>query len=323
MLVVVGSADYLTGHEIQFSIFYLVAVAVAAWAVGTTFAVVISLLSVGAWLVGDLASGAVYPHPIVPVWNAAIVLAFYLVVIGLIRRLRTVHRELEERVRQRTTALTEEMAERMRLEREVLDIGDRERRRIGRDLHDSLGQHLTGTALAGQVLEERLGARGMPEAGDAARIVSMVEQAIEVTRRLSHGLDPVEFEGGGLAYGLRELAAQTTALGGVLCDCETSTDVAIQEIGIATQLYRIAQEAVANAVKHGHARRITLRLDDDPGLVRLTVRDDGVGIPDRGARGNGMGLRVMAHRAAVSGGRFDIRREPSGGTVVTCEMPRP
>ena len=123
MLVVVGAADYLTGHEILFSTFYLVPVTMAAWLVGAAFAVTISVLSVGAWLIGDFAAGAVYSHAYVPAWNAAIILAFYLVVVTLINRLRLMQRSLEERVRTRTIALTEEIAERERLEREILEVG--------------------------------------------------------------------------------------------------------------------------------------------------------------------------------------------------------
>lgn len=322
-VVLVGTVDYLSGHEILLSTFYLVPVALAAWMVGRAFAVVVSVLSVGAWLIGDLASGAVYPRPFVPAWNAAIVLAFYLVVVVLLRRLRHMHRELEERVRLRTVALTEQIAERERLERELLGLGERERRRIGRDLHDSLGQLLTGAALAGQVLRERLAARGVPESSDAARLVELAEEAIEMTRSLSRGLDPVQIGGGGLAQGLRELAAQTNRLSPMRCEYSQREPVAIHDDEIVTHLYRIAQEALANAMKHGQARRVLVRLDGGAGRVRLTVHDDGVGIPEAGRRGLGMGLRIMAHRAEVMGGTFSVSAGPAGGTTVVCEVPNP
>ncbi len=323
ILVVVGGADYLTGHEILFSTFYLLPVALAAWTVGPGLAILVSILSVGAWLIGDFAAGATYEHPFVPVWNAAIILAFYLVVVWLLTRLHEMHRDLEERVRLRTVALTDEITERERLEREILDVGERERRRIGRDLHDSLGQLLTGTALAGQVLEEKLASRSIAEAGDATRIVTLVEQAIELTRSLSRGLDPVEIEGGGLAQGLRELAAKTSELFPTCCEHQVDGPVTVSDGATATQLYRIAQEAITNAIKHGRARHIVVRLDGAPNGIRLTVRDDGVGIPGPRARGAGMGLRIMAHRAAMMGGTFHIRAEPSGGTTVVCEMRDP
>jgi signal transduction histidine kinase len=323
IVVIVGAADYLTGHEILFSTFYLAAVALAAWAVGRGFGIVVSVLSVGAWVVGDFAAGAVYPRPFVPVWNAAIILVFYLVVVGLLDRLRSMQRDLEERVRQRTLALTDEMAERERLEREILDVGERERRRIGRDLHDSLGQLLTGTALAGQVLREKLAARSIPEAAEASRITALVEEAIEQTRGFSRGLDPAEIEGGGLEQGLRELAASTSALSATRCEYHSIAPVDVRDSVTATQLYRIAQEAITNAIKHGHARNIELGLEPGAGRVRLTVYDDGTGIPDPPRRGRGMGLRIMAHRAAVMGGAFEVGRAAAGGTLLVCEVPNP
>jgi len=323
IVMIVGGADYATGHEILFSTFYLVPVALAAWTVGRTFAIVVSLLSVGAWLAGDFASGAVYPRPFVPVWNAAIILAFYLVVVVLLGRLHGVQRGLEDRVQVRTLALTEEIAERERLEREILDVGERERRRIGRDLHDSLGQLLTGTALAGQVLKEKLAGRSMSEAADASRIITLVEEAIEQTRRFSRGLDPVEIEGGGLGQGLRELAATTSALSSTRCEYQEDAPATIRDSVTATHLYRIAQEAITNAIKHGHAHNIVVRLEGRSGRVCLTVHDDGVGMPAGGGRGQGMGLRIMAHRAQVMGGSFELRAWPSSGTTVTCEVPNP
>ena len=323
ILAVIGGADYLTGHEILFSTFYLVPVALVAWTVGGGVAVLVSVLSVGAWVIGDFAAGARYQQAFVPVWNAGIILAFYLVVVLLLTRLHEMHRDLEERVRLRTLALTDEIAERERLEREILDVGERERRRIGRDLHDSLGQLLTGTALAGQVLEEKLASKSIAEARDVTRIVTLVEQGIELTRSLARGLDPIEIEGGGLAEGLRELAAKTSEILPTRCEYLPGAPVSVTDGVTATHLYRIAQEAITNAIKHGRARRIVVRLDGAKDRVRLTVEDNGVGIADPYARGSGMGLRIMAHRAAVMGGTFEVRAEPSGGTTVLCEMRNP
>ncbi len=203
-------ADYLTGYEISFSVFYLLAVFLAVWSVGKEFGVIISLLSTITWLAADLTAGAQYTNPLVPIWNAMIVLSFYLVVVWLLAKLRSLYAELEERVRQRTLALTAEMSERERLAKELLTISEREQRRIGQDLHDSVCQHFTATALASQVLEEKLAGRGLPEATDAAKIVDLVEQGITLARNLSRGLYPVELEAEGLMAALHELAAHAT-----------------------------------------------------------------------------------------------------------------
>jgi len=321
IVLLVGGIDYVSGHEILLSSFYLVAVALAAWSVGAGFAVFVSMLSVAAWLVGDFAAGATYTRPMVPVWNALIILAFYLSVVVLLARLHTAQRQLEARVRARTIALTEEIAERERLEREILEIGEAERRRMGRDLHDSLGQLLTGVALAGQALHDRLESATRPEADEVARLVGIVEESVELTRSLARGLDPVEIEGGGLAQGLRELAARTQSLSGMRCEYVTPAPVHVEDSVAATHLYRIAQEAVTNAVRHGHPERIRICLERTPGGVRLSVEDDGCGLPPPGVRRAGMGLRIMAHRATVLHGTFDVRALPAGGTLVTCEAP--
>jgi signal transduction histidine kinase len=322
IVAAVGVVDYVASAEIQFALFYLIAVALATWTVGRGFGVLVSVLSLGAWLLGDVAIGA-SPRLFVAVWNATIVFGFYLVVVALLGRVRDMTSELEGRVHQRTVALTEEMVERQRLERELLDTGERERRRIGRDLHDSLGQLLTGTALAGQVLHERLLARGLDEAEDASRVVGLVEEAIEQTRSLSRGLDPVELEGGGLDQGLRELAMSTSAHPSVRCEYHCPGPIAIRDQVTAVHLYRISQEAITNAIRHGRASHIALRLESLGAGVRLVVDDDGSGLPPPGRRGPGMGLRIMAHRAAMMNGTLELRARPGGGATVICELPEP
>ena len=256
VLIVIGVSvvDYVTSPAISFSAFYLFAVSLAAWFVGQRFAYFISLLSVAVSLAGDFASGSRYNNILVPFWNAFIVLAFYFVVVILLTRLRSATKGLEARVQERTTALTEEMAERERLERELLDISERERRRIGHDLHDSLGQHLTGTALAAQVLEEKLTVHGQQEASDAGKVVELIEEGIVLLRQLAKGLHPIELEAEGLMQALEELAATSSELLGISCRFECDSPVPVRDSATAAHLYRIAQEAVSNAVKHGKAK---------------------------------------------------------------------
>ena len=176
--------------------------ALAVWFVGDVFGIVVSILSVGAWVWGDLKAGARYSTPFVPVWNALIAVVFLFVVVGILARLRKFNRELEERVRQRTVALANEIKERARLEHELLGISEREQLRIGHDLHDSLCQHLTGTALAGQVLGEKLAEKSLPEEAAANHVVKLVEEAIDLTRTLARGLHPADLEGEGFREGV-------------------------------------------------------------------------------------------------------------------------
>jgi len=323
VVLLVGMADYVTGSEIFFSVFYLVPVAVTAWFVGKRAGLAISIVSVITWLVGDLAAGAHYANAVVPIWNAMISLGFYTVVVWLLASLSSLHRELETRVQQRTEALTEEMNERERLEKELLETSEREQRRIGHDLHDSLGQHLTGTALAGQVLEDKLAMQSHPQAADARRVVALVEEGIEMTRSLARGLHPVTLEDAGLKPAFEELAGIIEERFQVSCRCECLRAVLVPDIAVATHLYRIAQESISNAIKHGRAQHIVLRLETSEAGVTLTVEDDGRGLPPDWSESQGLGLRIMAHRATMMRAKFAVGPLPGGGTRVVCSLPTP
>lgn len=320
IVIGVGVVDFVTGWELSFSVFYLLALGLATWFVGTRFAVFISVLSVTVSLAGDLAMGGRYSSRLVPWWNAFILLTFFFVVVALLAKLRALYRELEARVKQRTTALTDEMAERERIERELLEISEREQRRIGHDLHDSLGQHLTGVALAGQVLEEKLATRGLPEAVDANKVVELVEEGIALSRKIARGLHPIQMESDGLMQALEEMATISSDLFKVSCRFDCDSPVLIRDTATSGHLYRIAQEAISNAVKHGKARNISIQLETlDDGIV-LRVKDDGGGLADSRPKASGMGLRIMAHRASIIGAKFEARRDDSGGTLVTCVL---
>jgi signal transduction histidine kinase len=321
IVVVLGLGDYLTGYELSFSTFYLVAVALATWYVGKPFGALVSILSVVVGLVTDVAAGAHYSYLLIPVWNATLTLASYLIVVWLLGSLRSLHKELEERVCQRTAALTTEVAERRRLEREIMEMSERERCAIGRDLHDSLGQHLTATALAGQVLEEKLAARSLAEAADARRVVDLIEGGVELTRSLARGLSPLAISADGFLTSLRELAAIVGDRFNVDCQCECEQPALMGDGAMATHLYRIAQEAVTNAVKHGHPQHIRIRLSRCGTGSHLTVTDDGDGLPEPLPKTDGMGLRIMAHRASILGGTLAVSPGARGGTVVTCTVP--
>ena len=324
ILAGVGTLDYVTGYELSVLIFYLLPVSLAAWFVSRNFATIVSLLSVAVWIVGDVGAGATYSNKMVLAWNATIILGFFLVVAALLNSLRTVLAELETRVHQRTAALTEEMAERDRLEKEVLEISEREQRRIGHDLHDGLGQHLTATALASQVLGNHLAARQLnPETGEAERIVELIEQSIELTRNLARGLSPVAVETEGLPVALTELAANTTAQFYIRCELQCPRTLPCLDPAAAMHLYRITQESISNAVRHGRAGRVdvSLTIDQEARRLTLSIRDNGKGFPSIGTRRQGgQGLRIMAHRARMIGAALDISPAPEGGTTVRCAL---
>jgi signal transduction histidine kinase len=322
LVVVIGIVDYLAGYAIFFSAFYLLPVAMASWFVGGTFGFLTSILSVTVWLAGDFAAGAHYSSLIVPIWNGAIGLTVYFVVVKALVSLRKLQRELEERVRQRTQALAGEMEERTRLEKELLEISERGQREIGHDLHDSLGQHLTATAFATQVLTEQLENKSLPESAAARHVVKMVEDAINLTRTFARGLQPVEMDAEGLTDGFQELARSISERFKVSCEFECCDPVLLHDATRSTHLYRIAQEAITNAIKHGRAKFINLSLEKTGEAITLTITDDGVGLPENPRESQGMGLRIMAYRAGMIGATFNIERLPESGTRVICKLPR-
>lgn len=280
-------------------------VSLAAWYIGRGFGFFVSLLCVLASAAGDLMAGAHYASRFVLIWNSMVALVFYFAVVWILSKLRSLHDELEERVRQRTSASHNEMQERMRLEEEILRISEREQLRIGHDLHDSLCQHLTAIALAGEVLSEQR-AKSPAQAKAATNIVKLIEDGIELTRRLARGLHPLELKDEGLVDALRELASHVTEAFKIPCRFESQKAVLIKDPAMAIHLYRIAQEALSNAVKHGNVTEIVVCLDQVDGHIKLTISDDGVGLPEKPETTDGIGLRIMAYRASVIGATFEV-----------------
>ena len=214
-----------------------------------------------------------------------------------------------------------DISERKRLEKTVLDISEREQRRIGQDLHDGLGQHLTGIAFMTKVQEQRLAERQIPEAADAAKIVQLVNDAIFKARELARGLLPVVSDSYGLMSALQLYATEVEDLFRIDCRFQCEQTVLIHDASMATHLYHIAQEAVNNALKHGQAKAIVIRLFAGDREGTLMNRDDGIGIERPRSPHLGVGLRIMNYRAGMIGGSVEIRRDQTRGTVVTCRFP--
>jgi two-component system CheB/CheR fusion protein len=215
------------------------------------------------------------------------------------------------------------ITERHRLERQILEISDREQARIGQDIHDGLCQHLVSLAFDANALHRDLSAEKRPEAKTARRIAHYLDQAITEARQLSRGLFPVRLGTVGLGAALHELANGTSALFKIQCRFDTEGPVAIKHAGMATHLYRIAQEAVANAVKHARASTVRIRLHAHPGQVELSVEDDGAGLsPAKRKKATGLGLHIMDYRARAVGGTLQVGPGRRGGTIISCCVPR-
>ncbi len=214
-----------------------------------------------------------------------------------------------------------DISRRKQLERELLELSDRERRGFAQELHDGLGQQLGGIAYLGNVLREKLAERGAGEASDAERIFNLVREAIEHTRRISRGLSPIRPEPEGLVLALRELAHQTTELFRVRCRLQCRKPVPVEDSVLAGHLFRIAQEAVSNALKHGKPHHITIRLGRVRNHFKLVVADDGKGIGTLSPTRQGLGLHIMQYRAGLIQGTVTVQPRRGGGTEVICTAP--
>jgi PAS domain S-box-containing protein len=244
------------------------------------------------------------------------------------KALQEASQKLEQRVRERTAemeaanaALRDEVAERRRLETEILRISELEQRRIGQDLHDGLCQQLAGIAYLADSLPCEPGEemRGAPRT--VRRVRDLLHQALAEAREVARGLSPLKVEAQGLMSALKDLASATSRNHGVRCRLICSRPVLVEDLARATHLYRIAQEAVHNAIRHGRAKSIRIGLAASDGLVRLQIEDDGRGVRRSARQGKGMGLASMTSRARSLGGRFDIRNRARGGVIVICEAP--
>ena len=211
--------------------------------------------------------------------------------------------------------------DRRRLERQVLEIGESVRLRIGQDLHDGLGQSLTGIHYLIGAVQQALVRKGAPEAAELQRIGALVGQSVGEAHALALGLFPVELGKSGLAAAMQELAAQTQDVFGVSCRFRGRTTVRLADESVARQVFRIAQEAVNNAVKHSKGKAVEIRLSRRQGRLVLTVRDTGRGMPRRVSRTAGMGQRIMKYRADTIGALLRIESARGKGTTVTCVFP--
>jgi signal transduction histidine kinase len=215
-----------------------------------------------------------------------------------------------------------DITERKRLEAEVLQISEREQRRIAQDLHDGLGQQLAGLWCLSDVLRKDLEAQASSEADKAAKIAQLLNTALTHTRSLARGLHPVEPEPHGLMSALESLATSVSDLFKISCQFECEEPALIEDNTVATHLYRIAQEAINNALKHGRAQHIKVGLSASAERIILTISNDGMRFKKVTGRPTGLGLRTMQYRADMIGGELTIRKKDEGGATVTCTVPR-
>ena len=214
-----------------------------------------------------------------------------------------------------------DITEQRRAEEGIVAVSEAERRLIGQDLHDVLGQQLTGMTLLSKALAQRL-EKGYPEGAEDARgLNELARDAVTEAKRLARGLYPTGIEDVGLSDTLADMADMFRRVYQVDCSFRGGEDIAKVEQGVCMNLYRIAQEAANNAVKHGGGSRINISLQRAGGVLVLSIDDDGVGLPENVPNGEGMGLSIMKYRAQMIGASFGIVRPEKGGTVIRCALP--
>ncbi|HEX8964277.1 MAG TPA: PAS domain S-box protein [Rhodocyclaceae bacterium] len=225
---------------------------------------------------------------------------------------KTVERELTA-AKEAAEALLERAS---MAERRILDISEQTRERIGQELHDDLGQHLTGAAFLSEILFRKLEAATRPEQEDAAMITRLINEAVAKTRNLAQGLYPVELKEAGLCSMLQQLARSVERTYVVECAVAADPDFALEDGAVAINLFRMAQEAISNAVRHGKATRIEIRMARTAAAMLLEIEDNGCGIAEGALDRGGLGMHTMRYRAALIGAELTIANGTGGAKVV-------
>ena len=268
VMIAVGLFNFLLGYQISFFLFYGAPIFVVAWFCDKKSTVLVALVAGLVWWWADWQSGHPYIHDLIEVWEVGIRLGYFLMVAFGASSLRAKSDVAAARI-----ALLEHS---QRLEQEIVSISEAERRRIGQDLHDGLCQYLAALSCAATSLRDDLNKRQLAEEAKAAdEFARLLQDAVVQTRDLARGLIPVHLEEDGLVMAMEGLANSVTRLQGVNCTFESKGVALKYHETAAMHLYRIAQEAINNATKHGKAQRISISLDANDSVTTLRIADDG------------------------------------------------
>ena len=314
LLFAINWLDLATGHQVSLVLFYTVPILFAVWLCDSKSVFVIAGLAGILWSWADLVLGHSYSNGTVQAWEIAIRFAFFFMVALAGIATREQQRDSNARI-----GLLEHTRN---LEKQIIDVSEYEQQRIGRDLHDGLCQYLAGIGCAVKSLKVDFEGRGLAEfAGAAADLEKLLEDSVKQARILAHGLVPVQLDEAGLPAALQELAASTTRLFGVECTFEFAGENKFHHPGKSAHLYRIAQEAINNATKHGNPQNVEVRLSANSSAMSLSVADNGTGFSKNEKDLSGVGISIMRYRANEVGGELEIEDRPNGGTIVSCTVP--
>ncbi len=315
LVLFIGMIDLLSGFEVSMSLFYGIPIMFAVWYGDRKTGLLVAILCGITWWWADILAGHVYSHFWVAIWEPASRFGYFaFVAIG-----GPALKERHDAVRTRIALLEHTQ----RLEREIIEISEREQRRIGRDLHDGLCQYLAAIGCAAATLRSDLLRRDLPEeAAVAEELAKLLESGVVQTRDLARGLVPVPMEEAGLPFALEGLATSVARLQNIDCSFRVQGEVKIGNTSAATHLYRIAQEAINNATRHGHANRIEIALRAEGSLATLSVADNGQGLSRTATESPGLGLSIMRYRARLVGGELAMSEPNDGGTLIACTFPQ-
>lgn len=310
--VCIGWLDWATGSEVSLFVFYSMPVMLVVWFVNLRAGFILSVINGIIWMLANL-----HTNHFDTLWgyhlaNINRIVCFAMMALGA-HAARKKYDADSEHIR-----MLEEIRQ---MEGEILSVSEHEQQRIGQDLHDGICQQLAAIGCAARALADDLQTRDVPEAHDAIKIEEAIQQSVIDARNLARGIFPVHVDRTGLCAALTDLANATWKLTGVPITVLDSMEVQVDDPDVAMHLYRISQEAVANAVKHSGATSITLALDARDQQLELRIEDNGKGMPANFARGvSGMGLRTMRYRAHAMGANLSIEPRSGGGTLVRCVL---
>jgi len=313
LTIAIAFVDYITGPEVAIYPFYSIAILLMVWFGDMPSAIVISVLSTIAWWTVDRAVGHAYSSEWLRMWDAVVRLMSFSLVLFAGWSVKRQRDEARARI---------ELLERSeQLEKEIIEISEREQERIGRDLHDGVCQYLAAIGITASMLKHDVEKTSGSLAAKVEELANHVRDAAARVRQLARGLSPVDRDEGGLESALEELASSTAKLTGISCSFVCPCPAPNLENTPAIHLFRIAQEAISNALKHGHAKTVVIALDTGDGACSLRVSDDGFGFIPTITERKGMGLSIMRYRARTIGATLEIHPNSPTGTVIACTIP--
>lgn len=304
--------DRVTSWELSLFVFYAFPIVLAVWWAGSRAGYGMAVFCGILWWIANYETHP-YETTLGYLWATISRGVFFGVVAYAVTAVR---------IRQEADAAhIEALEERRQLEEDLVAVSEHEQQRIGQDLHDGLCQHLAAIGLAARSLADELLAEGSRSVKDAELIQQAIQEAVMEARGMARGIFPVQVDRHGLAVALSEMAGSTSRLTGVRIEVEEDGEVQIFQPEAAMHLYRIAQEAVANAVRHGGAQKVRIRLERRPEAIVLTVSDDGKGFPTHPRKDAGMGLRTMRYRAQMIGASLSLSGPDPCGATLRCVVP--